>query len=81
MIEQKAEPVRMWCNNEKNINNVGVATKVSMVFNPYTINAHRGQKQSNNFVEIFRPKEFFKKTIWRINFQQIITDNSPSNIV
>ena len=73
MIEQKAEPARIWCNNEKNINNVGAATKVSMVFNPYTINAHCGQKQSNNFVESFRSKE--------LNVQQIITDNSPSNIV
>ena len=59
MIEQKVEPARMWSNNEKNINNVGVATKVSMVFNSYTINAHSGQKQSNNFVEIFCPKDFF----------------------
>ena len=45
MIEQKAEPARIWCKNEKKyINNVGVETKVSMVFNPYTINAHSGQK-------------------------------------
>ena len=29
------------------------------MFNPYTVNAHSDQKQSNNFVEIFRQKDVF----------------------
>ena len=29
------------------------------MFNPYTVNGHSDQKQSNNFLEIFRQKDFF----------------------
>ena len=81
MIAQKAEPARMWCTIEKNINNVGVATKVSMVFNPYTINVHSGQKQSKYFVGIFSSKYFFKNNSkdkysadhhWQISFKYCV---------
>ena len=63
------------------LNNVGVATKVSMMFNPHTINAHSGQKQPNNFVEIFRTREYSKNNLKDKCSADDITDNFPSNIV
>ena len=52
-----------------------------MVFNPYTINAHSGQKQPNDFVEIFCPKEFFLNNFndkcsadhhWQLSFKYFV---------
>ena len=62
MIEQKAEPASLpECDviMKKIFNNVGVATKVSMVFNPYTINAHKSSRTI--LWKSFGQKNFSKK--------------------